>query len=171
MEEHPDSSLYTSKVEQYIKPENLANIEAPEIKTMADLHGLIMRNDIIAIDSFEKLREINKQIEVDKDLRKKYDGKLFIFIFQMTSDGKMRGGSKSQFDVDIVLFTEKFDDYRENYIYVDKNRYNELPATDLKYSIYHKAMLVPEPSGNLPQPEADPQVQIKPTGNLILTEF
>ncbi|SFB72553.1 Antirestriction protein ArdC [Zunongwangia mangrovi] len=144
MEEHPDSSLYLKKEDQYIDPENLHNIEAPVINTMEDLHALIMRNDIIAIDSFEKLREIQKDVQVDKDFRKKYDSKLFIFIFQLTSDGNMRGGSKSQFDVDIVLFTEKFEDYRENFIYTNKNRYNELPETDLKYSIFKQQMLLPE---------------------------
>ncbi|MFV8280568.1 zincin-like metallopeptidase domain-containing protein [Christiangramia marina] len=140
MEEHPDSSLYTSKAEEYIRPENFVNIDAPDINSMADIHKLILNNDVIVIDSFAKLREIDKNIQVDQDFRKKYDGKLFIFIFQLTSSGKMRGGSKSQFDVDIVLFTEKFDDYRENYIYPDKNRYNKIPPSDLKFNIYNRAM-------------------------------
>lgn len=141
MEEHPDSSLYTSKAEEYIRPENFVNIDAPDINSMADIHKLILNNDVIVIDSFEKLREIDKNIQVDQDFRKKYDGKLFIFIFQLTSDGKMRGGSKSQFDVDIVLETEKFEDYRENYIYPNKNRYNSIPTSDLKFSIYNRAMV------------------------------
>lgn len=144
IEEHPESSLFFDKVKQYIEPKNLDNIEAPEINTIQDLHELIMRNDVIAIDSFEKLREIDKNIQVDKDLRKKYDGKIFIIIFQQTKDGKMRGGSKSEFDVDIVLFTEKFPDYRENFIYPAKNRYNDLPVTDLKYSIYYQSLLPSE---------------------------
>ena len=141
IEEHPESSLYFNKVSEYIDEENLSNIEAPEITSMQDLHELIMRNDVIAIDSFEKLKELNSKLEVDKDLRKKYHGKLFILIFQLTSTGKMRGGSKSQFDVDIVLFTEKFDDYRQNYIYPDKNRYNQIPPSHLKYSIFNKKLL------------------------------
>lgn len=141
IEEHPESSLFFNKVDEYIDDENLSNIEAPEITSMQDLHELIMRNDVIAIDSFEKLKELNSKLEVDKDLRKKYHGKLFILIFQLTSTGKMRGGSKSQFDVDIVLFTEKFDDYRQNYIYPDKNRYNQIPPSQLKFSIYHKKIL------------------------------
>ena len=144
IEEHPDSSLFFDKVKQYIAPKNLHNIEAPEINSIQDLHELIMRNDVIAIDSFEKLREIDKNIQVDKDLRKKYDGKIFIIIFQQTKDGKMRGGSKSEFDVDIVLFTEKFPDYRENFIYPAKNRYNDLPVTELKYSIYYQSLLPSE---------------------------
>ena len=136
--------MFFDKVKQYIAPKNLHNIEAPEINSIQDLHELIMRNDVIAIDSFEKLREIDKNIQVDKDLRKKYDGKIFIIIFQQTKDGKMRGGSKSEFDVDIVLFTEKFPDYRENFIYPAKNRYNDLPVTELKYSIYYQSLLPSE---------------------------
>ncbi|TXK71968.1 hypothetical protein [Mesonia sp. K4-1] len=53
----------------------------------------------------------------------------------------MRGGSKSQFDVNIVLLTEKFDDYKQNYIYTDKNRYNHIQASHLKYNIYERIML------------------------------
>ncbi|WP_121667285.1 zincin-like metallopeptidase domain-containing protein [Mesonia aquimarina] len=141
MEEHPESNLFLSKVPEYISKTNLHNVDAPEIESMQDLHKLIMANDVIMIDSFEKLREIDKNVQVDKDLRKKYNGKLFIIIFQLTSDGKMRGGSKSQFDVDIVLETEKFDDYKENYVYANKNRYNNIPANELKFSIYYRKML------------------------------
>lgn len=169
MEEHPESGLYTDKAEEYIDPENLANIDAPDINSMADVEKLIRENDVIVIDSFEKLREMDKNIQVDQDFRKKYDGKLFIFIFQLTSDGKMRGGSKSQFDVDIVLFTEKFDDYRENYIYPDKNRYNSIPPSELKFSIYNRA-LVPnikeEPKENTPEEVETSKID---TGNLIFT--
>lgn len=60
----------------------------------------------------------------------------------MTSNGKMRGGSKSQFDVDIILFTNKIDDYRQNYIFPDKNYYNKIPPSELKYSIYYQSVLL-----------------------------
>lgn len=164
MEEHPASSLFLSKVPEYIANKNIPNVEAPEINTMQDLHKLIMANDVIMIDSFEKLRELHKTVQVDKDLRKKYNGKLFIIIFQLTSDGKMRGGSKSQFDVDIVLLTEKFDDYKQNYIYTDKNRYNHIPASHLKYNIYQRKMLPIEGETNNAYAEEN-------TGRLIVTSL
>jgi hypothetical protein len=88
------------------------------------------------------MQEMQKGFEVDKDLRKKYDGKLFIVIFQQTTDGKMRGGSKSQFDADIVLFTEKMADYRENYIFADKNRYQNKPLDGLKFNIFSKKLVM-----------------------------
>ncbi|MFZ3575881.1 ArdC family protein [Tenacibaculum finnmarkense] len=136
IEEHPESTLYYNKVDEYINDNALNNIHNPEINSISDLDRLVKENDIIVIDSFAKMQEIQKGFEVDKDLRKKYDGKLFIVIFQQTTDGKMRGGSKSQFDADIILFTEKFDNYQDNYIYADKNRYQNKNLTDLKYNIF-----------------------------------
>ncbi|WP_233898425.1 ArdC family protein [Tenacibaculum piscium] len=136
IEEHPESTLYYNKVDEYINDNALNNIHNPEINSISDLDMLVKENDIIVIDSFAKMQEIQKGFEVDKDLRKKYDGKLFIVIFQQTTDGKMRGGSKSQFDADIILFTEKFDNYQDNYIYADKNRYQNKNLTDLKYNIF-----------------------------------
>lgn len=141
IEEHPESNLYFDKAEQYLNGKALNNIEAPEIKSIQELEQLIKKNDVIVIDSFTKLQEMHKGFEVDKDLRKKYNGKLFIVIFQQTTNGKMRGGSKSQFDADIVLFTEKMADYRDNYIYADKNRYQNKPLDGLKFNIFNKKLV------------------------------
>lgn len=136
IEEHPDSSLYWNKVHEYISEQSLQNISNPEINDIQQLDHLIKSNDVIIIDSFAKMQELERGFEVDKDLRKKYDGKLFLVIFQQTSDGKMRGGTKSQYDADIVLFTEKFDDYEQNFVYADKNRYQNKTLCDLKYNIF-----------------------------------
>ncbi|WP_233899625.1 ArdC family protein [Tenacibaculum piscium] len=144
IEEHPESTLYWNKVHEYISDKAMANISNPEIKSISDLDKLIQANDVIVIDSFAKLQEIERGFEVDKDLRKKYDGKIFIVIFQQTTDGKMRGGSKSQFDGDVILFTQKFDDYQENYIYADKNRYQNKNLSDLKYNIFEGILTVTE---------------------------
>ncbi len=141
IEEHPESALYQNKVDQYLNETALHNIQAPEITSQESLDKLIRNSDVIFIDSFQKLREMVRGFEVDKDLRKKYDGKLFIIIFQQTTDGKMRGGSTSQFDADIVLFTKKEADYRDNYLYPDKNRYNSLPTDQLKFNIFSGKMI------------------------------
>ena len=141
IEEHPESNLYFDKAEQYLNAKALNHIEAPEVKSVQELEQLIAKNDVIVIDSFTKMQEMHKGFEVDKDLRKKYDGKLFLVIFQQTTDGKMRGGSKSQFDADIVLFTEKKTDYRENYVYADKNRYQDKPLDSLKFNIFNKRLM------------------------------
>ena len=153
LEEHPDSKLYYDKVQQYINETALPNIEVPEIKNLDQLEALIHRNEVIVIDSFAKLQELNPRFLLDRDLRKKYDGKLFLLIYQLTGDGKMSGGSKSEFDGDIILLTHVAPDYRENYIYPSKNRYNALPATQLRYSTYFQQMLdIPKELGTGSQP-------------------
>ena len=145
IEEHPESVLYEEKAYQYLNDTALEYITAQDVRSLAELDTMIRTNEVIVIDSFQKMRELAPHFEIDKDLRKKYDGKLFLVIFQQTADGKMRGGSKSQFDGDIILFTETFPDYRENYVYPDKNRYNKRPATELQYSIYEQRMLATVP--------------------------
>ena len=153
LEEHPDSKLYYDKVQQYIDETALPNIEAPEIKNLDQLEALIHRNEVIVIDSFAKLQELNPRFLLDRDLRKKYDGKLFLLIYQLTGEGKMRGGSKSEYDGDIILLTHVAPDYRENYIYPSKNRYNALPATQLRYSTYYQQMLdIPKELGTGSRP-------------------
>ncbi len=153
LEEHPDSKLYYDKVQQYIDETALPNIDVPEIKDLDQLEALIQRNEVIVIDSFAKLQELNPRFLLDRDLRKKYDGKLFLLIYQLTGDGKMRGGSKSEFDGDIILLTHVAPDYRENYIYPSKNRYNALPATQLRYSTYFQQMLdIPKELGTGSRP-------------------
>ena len=154
IEEHPESLLYEEKAYQYLNDTALEHITAQDVRSLEELDAMIRSNEVIVVDSFQKLRELAPNFEVDKDLRKKYDGKLFLVIFQQTADGKMRGGSKSQFDGDIILFTETFPDYRENYVYPDKNRYNKRPATELQYSIYEKRMLATAPEdSSLPDPQ------------------
>ena len=145
IEEHPESVLYEEKAYQYLNDTALEHITAQDVRSLTELDTMIHTNEVIVIDSFQKMRELAPHFEIDKDLRKKYDGKLFLVIFQQTADGKMRGGSKSQFDGDIILFTETFPDYRENYVYPDKNRYNKRPATELQYSIYEQRMLATAP--------------------------
>ncbi|CEN49333.1 Antirestriction protein (fragment) [Capnocytophaga canimorsus] len=141
IEEHPKSRLYKEKAYQYLNPTALNNIEAHDVRSLSEIDKIIRENEVIVIDSFQKIKEIDSKFEVDKDLRKKYSGKLFLVIFQQTTDGKMRGGSKSQFDGDIILFTEKFPNYQENYVYPDKNRYNHIPADHLRYNIFQQRLL------------------------------
>ncbi|MFK8274030.1 P-loop NTPase family protein [Capnocytophaga canimorsus] len=141
IEEHPESRLYIEKAHQYLNQNALNNIEAHDVRSLSEIDKIIRENEVIVIDSFQKIKEIDSKFEVDKDLRKKYNGKLFLVIFQQTTDGKMRGGSKSQFDGDIILFTEKFPNYQENFVYPDKNRYNSIPADQLRYNIFQQRLL------------------------------
>ena len=160
IEEHPESVLYEEKAYQYLNDTALEHITAQDVRSLEELDTMIRTNEVIVIDSFQKMRELAPNFEVDKDLRKKYDGKLFLVIFQQTADGKMRGGSKSQYDGDIILFTETFPDYRENYVFPDKNRYNKRPATELQYSIYEKRMLATAPEdSSLPDQQEPTEIE------------
>ena len=141
MEEHPDSSLYEDKAEQYLSAQVQSTLENPEVKNYAEFEKLIRENDIVFVDSWAKLLEMYNKLSLDQDLRKKYDGKLFVIIYQLTTDGKMRGGSASQFDGDIILMGEKSEDYKEHKIITDKNRYNDIPACDLKFNIFSRKMV------------------------------
>lgn len=144
IEEHPESALYENKAEQYLSNKALHNIEAPEIESITDVHNLVKNNDVIIIDSFSKLQEMQRGCELDKDFRKAYDGKLFIIIYQLTGDGKMRGGSKSQFDGDIICFVEKQPNYKDNYVQANKNRYQDKNLEELKFNIYSGALIPTE---------------------------
>ncbi|SDZ90493.1 Antirestriction protein ArdC [Flavobacterium gillisiae] len=135
IEEHPDSALYESKAERFWDENAKNTVDSPEINSMQDIHNLILRNDVIVIDSFSKLLSMDRKITLDDTFRKKYDGKLFIIIYQLTADGSMRGGSSSQFDGDIISFVEKFPDFKDNYVYFDKNRYQDRSLDELKYNI------------------------------------
>lgn len=155
IEEHPESALYEDKIHEYLDQKALSNIKSPEISSIDDVHKLIRENDVVVIDSFSKLLEMQKGIGLDKDFRKAYDGKLFIIIYQLTSDGKMRGGSSSQFDGDIISFIEKMPNYEDNYCYHDKNRYNKENLEDLKFNIF---------SGKLVRPIEEP-IAVVPVAN------
>jgi hypothetical protein len=136
LEEHPQSKLFKDKVTKYINPSNLANISViDEVTIWKDEIPVIERSDAVFFDSFQKLPDI----DLDKDIRKAFNGKLFYLIYQQTGTKSMRGGSKAAFDGDQILKVHKDpEDYRNNYIYANKNRYNDTP--DLKFNIYTGAL-------------------------------
>lgn len=134
-EEHPESALYEEKADKYWSEKTIQSVDAPEIKSLQDVYDLIERNEVIFIDSFSKLQTFDRKITLDDNFRKKFNGKLLIIIYQLTTGNTMRGGSSSQFDGDVILFVEKFPSFEENYVYNDKNRYNSIPLDQLKLNI------------------------------------
>lgn len=149
LEEHKSSEVSKSKSRKYFTPYAMNNIvvesendgETPE-QTYKRLIASIKDFDVIFIDSLAKLIELNSRINVDLELRKAFNGKLIFLIKQRTSSGKARGGSKAQFDGDIILkgYVDR-DDFRNNYIYNHKNRYNDYaPISDLKYSPFYQSL-------------------------------
>tara|TARA_B110000090_G_C13388066_1_gene448453 strand:- start:2039 stop:2692 length:654 start_codon:yes stop_codon:yes gene_type:complete len=155
LEEHVESNLSREKQQKYFDTNTQQIISIESEKT--DLSGednykriieSIKYFDVILIDSLTKLIELNKQLKLDKDLRKAFDGKLFILILQRTADGKMRGGSATGFDGDIILKVDVDEggDFKNNFIYNEKNRYNDFaPLSELKYSPFYQKLLQKEP--------------------------
>ena len=140
-EEHPESSLFMDKLDQYIAPANQHNVFAIDSTNYNEISDLIPQFDIIFIDSWNKILYNNKGIDFDHDLRKKFDSKLFFAIFQRTQNGQMRGGSNAQFDGDIILKIVKEEDFKDNYVIADKNRYQNGDIHEIKYSIYYKKLI------------------------------
>ena len=54
----------------------------------------------------------------------------------------MRGGAKSQFDGDIIMKIDKGEDFKENEVYHDKNRYQNKDLRQLRYNIYSQSLSV-----------------------------
>lgn len=153
LEEHAESNLSKDKQKKYFSDYAKQNISVVSEETTLSKEENYQRiidsikfYDIIVIDSWAKVLEMNSTASFDGDFRKAFDGKLFFIIFQRTVDGKMRGGSKGGFDGDIILKVEVFrEDFRKNYIYNHKNRYNDyMPISELKYSPFHQRLLPKE---------------------------
>lgn len=143
-EEHPESKLFANKATMYIDAANEANIDVvgdlPE--TYDEFLEIVEAYDFIAVDSWNKAFEKYK-VDFDNDLRKRVDGKLIAAIFQRTSGGQMRGGSKSEFDGDVILEVEKADDFRNSYVIARKNRYQDIPLNEIAYNFYHQKVINP----------------------------
>lgn len=160
LEEHANSSLSIDKANKYfgenrgfipIESERENEAKADTLKRISDS---VKDFDVIFIDSWTKVMELDKTLNFDQDLRKKFNGKLFVVILQRTSSGDIRGGTKVGFDGDIIckFFIDR-DDFRNNYIYNHKNRYNDyMPISELKYSPYYGKLL------DIPSEETEEEV-------------
>jgi len=137
LEEHPASVLYQEKFQKYIDPQNYDHLDdVGEIENKQELYDLVSGYDAVFIDSWQKLLEqVGRNFRFDRDLRKKFDGKMFFVIFQRTTTGKMRGGADTAFDGDIIVKIEKGDDFAQNFAWQDKNRYTMVPIHTIKYNI------------------------------------
>ncbi len=118
--------------DKYLTPENQGKIliadTAPNgLDTVKQAAGIY---DVIIIDSFGKVTPDNS--ELDK-LRNAYPTTIFVIIFQSTTDGQIRGGSKAIFDAPVNIETVCVDDtFVNNYAICTKNRYGQ---TGFKYNI------------------------------------
>ena len=145
LEEEPTSHLATSKAEKYITPQAKEFLDTVgEVENVAELYSFIEPYDIIFIDSWQKLQRMVGNIRLDEDLRKKFDGKAFIVIFQQTTTGRTKGGAEVVFDGDIIIKMKKEGSFEFNYAFFDKNRYTLVPIETIRYNIANQKCFNPE---------------------------
>ncbi|WP_272149143.1 hypothetical protein [Tenacibaculum aiptasiae] len=152
-EEGANNELSKAKQRKYFTEETqrmITVVEDDADLTKEENFKLIIDNidyfDFIVIDSWAKVLELNNRAKIDKDFRKKFHGKVFLIINQRVSGGKMRGGANVAFDGDIILKgVVDREDFKNNFIYNHKNRYNDYnPLSELKYSPYYQQLLTGE---------------------------
>lgn len=118
--------LTQTKLERY-NLVNEVNLEINESANIEDVKRFSNKFDVIVIDSWGKL---NADIgEFDK-LKINYPQTIFIAIFQQTSSGQMRGGTRASFDASTNIETSKSGEKR--IAVCTKNRYG---FTGVRYLI------------------------------------
>jgi len=136
LEEHPTSALARDKVRKYIDQDAQENIDIiADFEDQEEFYSLIEPYEVVFIDSWQKLLRMIGNIRLDEDLRKRFDGKVFVVIFQQTTTGRTKGGAEVVFDGDIIIKMVKEASFNENYAYFDKNRYTLEPLENLRYNI------------------------------------
>lgn len=154
LEEHPSSSLAKEKVVKYLsKAAQDKTDSVGEVESIEELYEMIAPYDIIFIDSWQKLQRMVGAIRLDEDLRKKFNGKVFVVIFQQTTTGRTKGGAEVVFDGDIIIKMVKENSFADNYAYFDKNRYTKIAIEDIRYNIANGTVYNPnateEPASEL----------------------
>lgn len=135
-EEHPESYLAVEKRDKYLSTVAKSHTSiVGDVENTSELYEMIKHFDIIFIDSWQKLLRMIGDIKLDEDLRKKFNGKVFVVIFQQTTTGRTKGGAEVVFDGDIIIKLIKEASFSENYAYFDKNRYTKIPLENIRYNI------------------------------------
>jgi KaiC/GvpD/RAD55 family RecA-like ATPase len=135
-EEHPESSLAIEKRDKYLSKAAKANTAiVGHVDNLQQLYKYVAPYEFIFVDSWQKLQRMVGAIRLDEDLRKKFDGKVFVVIFQQTTTGRTKGGAEVVFDGDIIIKMVKEASFADNYAYFDKNRYTRIPIENIRYNI------------------------------------
>ena len=159
-EEHPSSALAKEKVVKYLSPKAQENIDTVgEVADVKELYEYVDPYEIIFIDSWQKLQRMVGNIRLDEDLRKKFNGKVFVIIFQQTTTGRTKGGAEVVFDGDIIIKMVKANCFADNYAYFDKNRYTKVAIETIRYNIATGKVYDPTQPAEAPQQEPTRQVE------------
>jgi len=152
-EEHPESALAVEKRDKYLSNEAKKHTAiVGDVESVEQLYQYVKPYDIIFIDSWQKLQRMVGNIRLDEDLRKKFNGKVFVVIFQQTTTGRTKGGAEVVFDGDIIIKMVKEASFADNYAYFDKNRYTKIPIENIRYNIAKGTVYNP----NAPEVESSP---------------
>jgi hypothetical protein len=139
LEISPESKVMKDYVGRNVKIKNHPKIliagHAPE--GIDTLRKVAKDFDVLVIDSWNKL-DVNSS-EFDS-LRKDYPGTILVAIFQSTSGGEIRGGTKPLFDAPVNVYVNKEGfDFTKNYAQLEKSRYGNVGG---KYSMYNKSIIL-----------------------------
>ncbi len=126
------NDLTRIKLEKYdlMEKDNIMLIDKGNIE---DIKKAAPQFKVIIIDSWGKLNAPTDEFDV---LRNQFPQTIFISIFQQTSSGQMRGGTKAAFDAGINI--ETFKEGEERIAVCTKNRYG---ITGLRYGINEGKLL------------------------------
>lgn len=131
-----NSNIMVRNRDLFIKPSNLPRFFVSEEASLKDVREKAKVFDVIIIDSWTKLDEDSSEFD---RLRKDFPNTIFIVIFQRTSAGKIRGGTKPLFDAGINVIVHKVDNtFSNNYAECTKNRYGE---TGLRYNVAKRGLV------------------------------
>lgn len=130
LEVSPQSELFGNYI-AYIGKKTLKNVSVSAESDLDQLEKYAKQYDVIAIDSWGKLDNLN-QSDFGR-LIEKYPKVIWLVIFQSTTNGTARGGIMSEYDSSIVIQIEK-----GGFAVCEKNRYN---SCDLVYNVFDKKIV------------------------------
>lgn len=129
------SNIVIKNREKLLTPHSRELFSVSEETSLKDVREKAKVFDVIIIDSWTKL-DVDSA-EFDK-LRNDYPNTIFIVLFQRTTSGKIRGGTKPLYDAGINIMVHKVDNnFINNYAECTKNRYGE---TGLQYNVSEKVL-------------------------------
>jgi len=124
-----NSSITERYKNEYISKRNLKRVDITDLApTYENLNEICKKYDVVAIDSWTKLRDIT-QNDFDR-LQKENPGTIIICIFQSTTGKITRGGNMPEYDAGMVIQVNN-----GGLAECEKNRY---APTDKVYNVFTK---------------------------------
>ncbi len=119
-----ESKLTQGAVDRNVKKSNQKKLYVTGEGNIDSIKKATKHFKVIMVDSFGKLG-VNPQKQFDL-MRTEYPDTIWVFIFQQTTEGTVRGGSAVEFDSPVVIRVHKPDHtFVNNWIEVIKNRGND----------------------------------------------